>query len=66
MGRYVIRRLLQMIPVFIGATLLIFLMVNVMGDPIAGLCGDKAVRPRHGRPAARRSSASTSRCGSST
>ena len=42
MGRYVIRRLLQMIPVFIGATLLIFLMVNVMGDPIAGLCGDKA------------------------
>jgi oligopeptide transport system permease protein len=41
MGRYVIRRLLQMIPVFFGATLLIFLMVNVMGDPIAGLCGDR-------------------------
>ncbi|WP_330173778.1 ABC transporter permease [Streptomyces sp. NBC_01498] len=41
MGRYVIRRLLQMIPVFIGATLLIFLMVNVMGDPIAGLCGER-------------------------
>ncbi|MFH8614000.1 ABC transporter permease [Streptomyces sp. NPDC017979] len=39
MGRYVIRRLLQMIPVFFGTTLLIFLMVNVMGDPIAGLCG---------------------------
>ncbi|MCX4983239.1 ABC transporter permease [Streptomyces sp. NBC_00572] len=45
MGRYVIRRLLQMIPVFIGATLLIFLMVNVMGDPIAGLCGDRACDP---------------------
>lgn len=45
MGRYVIRRLLQMIPVFIGATLLLFLMVNVMGDPIAGLCGDKACDP---------------------
>ncbi|MFI5753677.1 ABC transporter permease [Streptomyces sp. NPDC051569] len=45
MGRYVIRRLLQMIPVFIGATLLIFLMVNVMGDPIAGLCGDKQCDP---------------------
>ncbi|MCA1217697.1 ABC transporter permease [Streptomyces sp. 8L] len=45
MGRYVIRRLLQMIPVFIGATLLIFLMVNVMGDPIQGLCGDKACDP---------------------
>ncbi|AXG80074.1 ABC transporter permease [Streptomyces paludis] len=45
MGRYVIRRLLQMIPVFIGATLLIFLMVNVMGDPIAGLCGDRTCDP---------------------
>src|SRR6478752_6005191 len=45
MGRYVIRRLLQMIPVFFGTTLLIFLMVNVMGDPIAGLCGDKACDP---------------------
>ncbi|WP_329137660.1 ABC transporter permease [Streptomyces sp. NBC_00670] len=42
MGQYVLRRLLQMIPVFVGATLLIFLMVNVMGDPVAGLCGDKA------------------------
>lgn len=45
MGRYVIRRLLQMIPVFFGATLLIFLMVNVMGDPIAGLCGDRKCDP---------------------
>ncbi|MFF5182459.1 ABC transporter permease [Streptomyces sp. NPDC000345] len=41
MGRYVLRRLLQMIPVFIGATLLIFLMVNVLGDPVAGLCGER-------------------------
>ena len=45
MGRYVIRRLLQMIPVFIGATLLIFLMVNVMGDPVAGLCGERQCDP---------------------
>ncbi|MFF1377384.1 ABC transporter permease [Streptomyces sp. NPDC058308] len=45
MGRYVIRRLLQMIPVFVGATLLIFLMVNVMGDPVAGLCGDRKCDP---------------------
>ncbi|MGW2742494.1 ABC transporter permease [Streptomyces sp. NPDC001450] len=45
MGRYVVRRLLQMIPVFVGATLLIFLMVNVMGDPIAGLCGERACDP---------------------
>ncbi|WP_133912589.1 ABC transporter permease [Streptomyces sp. NBC_00582] len=41
MGRYVLRRLVQMVPVFIGATLLIFLMVNVMGDPVAGLCGER-------------------------
>ncbi|MEU1185172.1 ABC transporter permease [Streptomyces sp. NPDC005820] len=41
MGRYVVRRLLQMAPVFLGATLLIFLMVNVMGDPVAGLCGER-------------------------
>ncbi|MFF4591344.1 ABC transporter permease [Streptomyces sp. NPDC001388] len=41
MGRYVLRRLLQMIPVFVGATLLIFLMVNVLGDPVAGLCGER-------------------------
>ncbi|MEG3629651.1 ABC transporter permease [Streptomyces poriticola] len=45
MGRYVVRRLLQMIPVFLGATLLIFLMVNVMGDPVAGLCGDRECDP---------------------
>ena len=30
MGRYVARRLLQMIPVFIGTTLLIFLMVYAL------------------------------------
>jgi oligopeptide transport system permease protein len=45
MGRYVLRRLLQMIPVFLGATALIFLMVHVMGDPVAGLCGERACDP---------------------
>ncbi|MDO0925889.1 ABC transporter permease [Streptomyces sp. TG1A-8] len=45
MGRYVLRRLLQMAPVFIGSTLLIFLMVNVMGDPVAGLCGERRCDP---------------------
>ncbi|MGC0375102.1 ABC transporter permease [Streptomyces sp. SAI-229] len=45
MGRYVVQRLLQMIPVFVGATLLIFLMVNVMGDPVAGLCGERRCDP---------------------
>ncbi|MFF0741382.1 ABC transporter permease [Streptomyces sp. NPDC004111] len=46
MGRYVARRLLQMIPVFLGTTLLIFLMVNVLpGDPVAALWGDKPPDP---------------------
>ncbi|MFJ6568308.1 ABC transporter permease [Streptomyces sp. NPDC091292] len=47
MGRYVARRLLQMIPVFIGTTLLIFLMVYALpGDPVAGLFGDKGGSPQ--------------------
>ncbi|MEV4617015.1 ABC transporter permease [Kitasatospora sp. NPDC049258] len=46
MGSYVIRRVLQMIPVFLGATLLIFLMVYTLpGDPIAAMYGDKAADP---------------------
>jgi oligopeptide transport system permease protein len=41
-GRYTIRRLLQMIPVIIGTTLLIFLMVWALpGNPFAGRCGDR-------------------------
>ncbi|WP_436778379.1 ABC transporter permease [Yinghuangia sp. YIM S09857] len=46
MGRYVIRRLLQMIPVFIGTTFLIYFMVYQLGgDPIAAMFGDKAADP---------------------
>ncbi|MCM2421402.1 ABC transporter permease [Streptomyces sp. SID13666] len=45
MGRYVIRRLLQMIPVFIGATFLIFVMVYALGDPVAAFFGDRAPDP---------------------
>ncbi|MFD7921222.1 ABC transporter permease [Streptomyces sp. NPDC059740] len=46
MGRYVVRRLLQMIPVFIGTTLLIYLMVYLLpGDPIKALFGSKAADP---------------------
>lgn len=45
MGRYVIRRLLQMIPVFVGTTFLIFVMVHALGDPVNALFGDKAPDP---------------------
>ena len=42
MGRYVLRRLLQLIPVFIGTTFLIYVLVwSVPGDPFAGLCGER-------------------------
>jgi oligopeptide transport system permease protein len=42
MGRYVIRRFLQMILVVIGTTFLIFSMVYLLpGDPFAGKCGDR-------------------------
>lgn len=42
MGRYVLRRLLQMIPVLIGTTFLVFFMVWALpGDPLAGKCGDR-------------------------
>jgi oligopeptide transport system permease protein len=41
----VIRRLLQMIPVFIGSTFLIFFMVYALGDPVAALFGDRAPDP---------------------
>lgn len=45
MGRYVIRRLLQMIPVFLGTTFLIFVMVYALGDPVAALFGDRSPDP---------------------
>ncbi len=45
MGRYVIRRLLQMVPVFLGTTLLIFVMVYALGDPVAAMFGDRAPDP---------------------
>ncbi|MFJ2187655.1 MULTISPECIES: ABC transporter permease [unclassified Kitasatospora] len=46
MGRFVARRLLQMIPVFLGTTALIFYMVHALpGDPVAAMWGDKAPDP---------------------
>ncbi|MCP2168785.1 ABC transporter permease [Goodfellowiella coeruleoviolacea] len=43
MGRYVLRRLLQMVPVLLGTTFLIYVMVwAVPGDPFAGKCGERA------------------------
>ncbi|MGP3972957.1 ABC transporter permease [Streptomyces sp. 8N114] len=45
MGRYVTRRLLQMIPVFAGTTFLIFVMVYAVGDPVNAMFGERAPDP---------------------
>ncbi len=46
MAWYVARRLLQMIPVFFGATLLIYFMVYVVpGDTIGALAGQRTMSP---------------------
>ncbi|GEK87321.1 ABC transporter permease [Microbacterium aerolatum] len=46
MALYILKRILQAIPVFFGATLLIYFMVFAMpGDPIAALFGDRTPNP---------------------
>ena len=46
MFRYIIRRVLQFIPVFLGVTLLLFLLTRVIpGDPIAMLSGQRVQNP---------------------
>lgn len=47
MAGYIVRRLLQAIPVFLGTTFLIYFMVFAMpGDPIVALFGDKTPPPQ--------------------
>ena len=44
MGKYLLRRILQMIPVVLGTTLLIYALVFALpGDPVAAMFGDKPV-----------------------
>ena len=46
MGWYIARRIAIMVPVFLGATLLIYGMVFLLpGDPIAALAGDRPLSP---------------------
>jgi oligopeptide transport system permease protein len=40
-GKYIIRRLLQMIPVIIGVTFIIYVAVFALGDPTVGRCGER-------------------------
>jgi len=42
MGTYILRRTLQMVPVILGVTFLIFVMVyGLPGDPTVGRCGER-------------------------
>lgn len=46
MGRYLTRRLLQMIPVIIGAIVLIWIAIYLVpGDPVRALVGERPVTP---------------------
>lgn len=46
MWRYVVRRLIQIVPVFVGTTLLIYTLVFALpGDPVKALAGDKPLSP---------------------
>ncbi|WP_205875222.1 ABC transporter permease [Mycobacterium camsae] len=46
MGWYLVRRIALMIPVFLGATLLIYGMVFLLpGDPVAAIAGDRPLSP---------------------
>jgi oligopeptide transport system permease protein len=46
MGWYILRRIAVMVPVFLGATLLIYGMVFLLpGDPVAALGGDRPLSP---------------------
>jgi oligopeptide transport system permease protein len=41
MVTYIVRRILQMIPVLLGTTFLIYAMVYSLGDPTVGRCGER-------------------------
>ena len=45
MGRYIIRRLLQGIPLLLIISIILFLLMQNMGDPLATMGGRRATRP---------------------
>ena len=48
MGKYIVRRLLQMIPVIIGVTFLIYaLNFALPGNPVEGRCGERPCPPSY-------------------
>jgi oligopeptide transport system permease protein len=48
MSTYILRRILQMIPVILGVTFIIFVMVyGLPGDPTVGRCGERPCPPAY-------------------
>jgi oligopeptide transport system permease protein len=48
MGKYIVRRLLQMIPVILGTTFLIYTLVfAIPGNPVEGRCGERPCPPNY-------------------
>lgn len=46
MARYILKRIFQFIPVFLGVTIILFSLQNIVpGDPIKLIAGDKALSP---------------------
>ena len=49
-GQYILRRLVQMIPVLIGVTIIIFALIRAIpGDPAVAMLGDRATNDAIGR-----------------
>ena len=46
MTRYIIRRLLQAIPLVVLISLIVFALANAMGDPLASFGGRSRIRSR--------------------
>ena len=48
MGKYIVRRLLQMIPVVLGSTFLVYFLVFALpGNPAEGRCGERPCNPAY-------------------
>ena len=47
MVTYALRRILQMIPVIIGTTFIIYALVFALGDPTVGRCGERPCPPAY-------------------
>lgn len=66
MGKYLLRRILQMIPVVLGTTLLVYALVFALpGDPVKAMFGDKPVN-EPSQPRSAQNTISTSRSSFST